>query len=193
MILLHELGHFVTAKWAGVKVNEFSIGMGPKIFSVKKGETAYSVRLFPIGGFVAMEGEDEESSDEHCFMACPAWKRIIITVAGAFMNILFGLVLVMVLTFNQELLGEPVIAGFFENASSAGYLMVEDRITAVNGEKVGNDMDIAYSLVRDRDGVVSMDVVRNGEKVHLDSVVFEMQEIENSGKAVILDFQVYGV
>lgn len=193
MILLHELGHFVTAKWAGVKVNEFSIGMGPKIFSVTKKETAYSVRLFPIGGFVAMEGEDEESSDEHCFMACPAWKRIVITVAGAFMNILFGLVLVMVLTFHQELLGEPVIAGFFENASSAEYLMVEDRIMAVNGEKVGNDMDIAYSLVRDRDGVVSMDVVRNGEKVHLDSVVFEMQEIENSGKAVILDFQVYGV
>ena len=192
MILLHELGHFVTAKWAGVKVNEFSIGMGPKIFSVTKKETAYSIRLFPIGGFVAMEGEDEESSDERCFMACPVWKRMIITAAGAFMNVLFGLVLVMALTFHQELLGEPVIAGFFENASSADYLMAEDRITAVNGEKVLNDMDIAYSLIRDQDGIVSMDIVRYGEKLHLDPVVFSMQDAGNGGKAIILDFQVYG-
>lgn len=192
MILLHEFGHFVTAKWAGVKVNEFSIGMGPKIFSVTKKETAYSIRLFPIGGFVAMEGEDEESSDERCFMACPVWKRMIITAAGAFMNVLFGLVLVMALTFHQELLGEPVIAGFFENASSADYLMAEDRITAVNGEKVLNDMDIAYSLIRDQDGIVSMDIVRDGEKLHLDPVVFSMQDAGNGGKAIILDFQVYG-
>ena len=79
MIFFHELGHFATAKWAGVRVNEFSIGMGPKIISKTVGETAYSLRLLPIGGFVAMEGEDEESEDDRRFMACPVWKRIIIT------------------------------------------------------------------------------------------------------------------
>ena len=70
--------------------------------------------------------------------------------------------------------------------------MAEDRITAVNGEKVLNDMDIAYSLIRDQDGIVSMDIVRDGEKLHLDPVVFSMQDAGNGGKAIILDFQVYG-
>lgn len=192
MVFFHELGHFTTAKWAGVKVNEFSIGMGPKLFSVTKGETAYSLRLLPIGGFVAMEGEDEESDDEHCFMAVPVWKRIIITAAGGFMNLLFGLILVMILTFGEELLGEPVIAKFYENASSANYLEEDDRILAVNGEKVGNDHDIVYSLIRDQDGVVTMDVLRGEEKVHLDKVVFETEELENGQKTIVLDFTIYG-
>lgn len=192
MVFFHELGHFTTAKWAGVKVNEFSIGMGPKLFSRTKGETAYSLRLLPIGGFVAMEGEDEESSDERRFMAAPVWKRIIITAAGGFMNILFGLILVMILTFGEELLGEPVIAQFSENAVSANYLEKDDRILAVNSEKVGNDHDIVYSLIRDQDGIVTMDVLRKGEKIHLDKVVFDMEEMENGQKTIVLDFTIYG-
>ena len=71
MILFHELGHFAMAKWAGVKVNEFAIGMGPKIISKTVGDTTYALRLFPIGGFVAMEGEDEDSADARSFTACP--------------------------------------------------------------------------------------------------------------------------
>ncbi|HXK76869.1 MAG TPA: site-2 protease family protein [Oscillospiraceae bacterium] len=194
MLIFHELGHFLTAKWAGIKVNEFAIGMGPKLFSVKKGETAYSLRLFPIGAFVAMEGEDDGSEipTERSFMACPVWKRILVTAAGAFMNILLGFILAVILTSGQELIGTPVIAGFSEGASSAEYLKVDDRILSVNGEQVLIDNDIVYSLIRDPDGVVSMEVLRDGEKVELDRVVFEMKDYEGVS-SIVLDFSVYGL
>lgn len=191
MIFFHELGHFATAKWSGVKVNEFSIGMGPKVISKTFGETAYSLRLLPIGGFVAMEGEDEESDDERSFMSCPVWKRIIITSAGAIMNLILGFAVVFILTCGQQLIGTTTVATFAENASSADYLMVDDVILAVNGEKSGCDYDIVYSLIRDTDGRVSMDVLRNGEKLHLDEVVFDMQEVGET-KSIVLDFSIYG-
>ena len=191
MIFFHELGHFATAKWAGVRVNEFSIGMGPKIISKTVGETAYSLRLLPIGGFVAMEGEDEESDDEHCFMACPVWKRIIITSAGAIMNLILGFAVIFVLTMGQPLLGTTVVASFAEGSSSSNYLEVDDKILAVNGEKSGCDYDIVYSLIRDTDGIVSMDVLRGDEEIHLDKVVFDTQEIGGT-QSIILDFKIYG-
>ncbi len=194
MLVFHELGHFLTAKWAGIKVNEFAVGMGPKLFSIKRGETAYSLRLFPIGAFVAMEGEDDGSEipTERSFMACPVWKRILVTAAGAFMNILLGFILAVILTSGQELIGTPIIAGFSEGSSSAEYLKVDDRILAVNGEQVLIDNDIVYSLIRDPDGVVSMEVLRDGEKVKLDRVVFEMKDYEGVS-SIVLDFSVYGL
>ena len=191
MIFFHELGHFATAKWAGVKVNEFSLGMGPKIISKTFGETDYSLRLLPIGGFVAMEGEDEESEDDRRFMACPVWKRIIITAAGAIMNLILGFAVILILTSGQSLVGTTTIASFAENASSAQYLQVDDTIVAVNGEKSGCDYDIVYSLIRDTDGVVDMDIIRGGEEIHLDEVVFDTQDI-NGTKSIILDFSIYG-
>jgi len=191
MIFFHELGHFATAKWAGVKVNEFSIGMGPKIISKTFGETDYSLRLLPIGGFVAMEGEDDESEDERRFMACPVWKRIIITSAGAIMNLILGFAVVFVLTCGQTLIGTTTVASFTEGASSAEFLEINDKILAVNGEKAGCDYDIVYSLIRDTDGVVSMDILRGGEKIHLDEVVFDTQEIGGT-TSIVLDFSIYG-
>ncbi len=194
MLVFHELGHFLTAKWAGIKVNEFAVGMGPKLFSIKRGETAYSLRLFPIGAFVAMEGEDDGSEipTERSFMACPVWKRILVTAAGAFMNILLGFILAVILTSGQELIGTPIIAGFSEGSSSAEYLKVDDRILSVNGEQVLIDNDIVYSLIRDPDGVVSMEVLRDGEKVKLDRVVFEMKGYEGVS-SIVLDFSVFGL
>ena len=191
MIFFHELGHFATAKWAGVKVNEFSIGMGPKIISKTFGETDYSLRLLPIGGFVAMEGEDEESEDDRRFMACPVWKRIIITSAGAIMNLILGFAVVFVLTCGQTLIGTTTVASFTEGASSADYLEINDKILAVNGEKAGCDYDIVYSLIRDTDGVVSMDVLRGEEEIHFDEVVFDTQEIGGTN-SIVLDFSIYG-
>lgn len=191
MIFFHELGHFATAKWAGVKVNEFSIGMGPKIISKTFGETDYSLRLLPIGGFVAMEGEDEESEDDRRFMACPVWKRIIITSAGAIMNLILGFAVVFILTCGQTLIGTTTVASFTEGASSVDYLEINDKILAVNGEKAGCDYDIVYSLIRDTDGVVSMDILRGEEEIHLDKVVFDTQEIGGT-KSIVLDFSIYG-
>ncbi len=75
LVIVHEGGHFFTAKAVGIKVNEFAIGMGPLIFQKETKETKYSVRAFPIGGYVAMEGEDSESDDERAFNNKPAWAR----------------------------------------------------------------------------------------------------------------------
>ena len=93
LILIHELGHFAAAKAVGIKVLEFSIFMGPKIFSIKRGETIYSLRLIPMGGYVKMEGEEEKSDDERAFSRQPVWKRALVISAGPAMNIIIAFVL----------------------------------------------------------------------------------------------------
>lgn len=114
IIFCHEGGHFIAAKLSGVKVNEFALGMGPKILKFTKGETTYSLRLFPIGGFCAMEGEDEKSEDSKAFGNKPVWKRIIIVCAGAFMNILLGLLMMLVIVIQQPYYATTTIDSFPE-------------------------------------------------------------------------------
>ena len=97
LIAVHEFGHFTAAKACGVRVEEFAIGMGPALWKKKKGETQYSLRLIPVGGFCAMTGEDEAMDDPRAFTSKPAWKRIIILLAGAFMNFLLGVVIIFFL------------------------------------------------------------------------------------------------
>jgi len=99
LIFVHEFGHFVTAKMCGIKVNEFAIGMGPALFQKQRGETLYSVRAIPIGGFCAMEGEDEDSEDERAFNNQPAWQRAIVLAAGSIMNLLTAIVLMIIIAF----------------------------------------------------------------------------------------------
>ena len=100
MIFIHELGHFLAAKKFGVLVHEFSIGMGPKLFSRKGKETVYSLRLLPIGGYVKLEGEntleqEHDVSDPRSFINLHPLKRIIVLCAGAFMNVLLGFILLI--------------------------------------------------------------------------------------------------
>ena len=104
LIFIHELGHYIAARRFGVTIHEFSIGMGPKLFTKvsKKTGIAYSIRILPIGGFVSMEGEDTESEDENAFHKKAVWKRIIITAAGAFMNIVIGILVMVILVATQE-------------------------------------------------------------------------------------------
>lgn len=90
LVTIHEGGHFSGAKLSGIKVNEFSVGMGPSLFNKKKGETLYSLRALPIGGYVMMEGEEENSSDPRSFNNSSAWKRLITIFAGPFVNYLFA-------------------------------------------------------------------------------------------------------
>ena len=98
LVAVHELGHFLAAKLCGVRVNEFSIGMGPNVWSRKRGETQYSFRALPIGGFCAMEGEDEDTGDPRAFSRQKGWKKIVILCAGSFMNFLLGLVIMVALS-----------------------------------------------------------------------------------------------
>ena len=94
IIFFHELGHFTFATLFKVQVNEFAMGMGPTLFKFKKGETKYALRLLPIGGFVSMEGEDEESDNERAFCNKPTWQRFIIVAAGGTVNLIMGVILV---------------------------------------------------------------------------------------------------
>ena len=93
LILVHEFGHFITAKFFGVKVKEFALGMGPVLLKKEKGETIYSLRAIPIGGFCSMEGEDEDSEDQRAFNKKPSWQRGIILFAGSFMNLILAIVI----------------------------------------------------------------------------------------------------
>ncbi len=151
IILFHEGGHFLTAKKSGVQVNEFAIGMGPKIFGFKKGETQYSLRLFPIGGYCAMEGEDEESDNPRAFNNAKIWKRMIIIVAGAFMNIVLGLLMMFVLVLQSSAFSSTTVSGFPQNSFSANSgLKAGDTVVKVNNYSVwcAQDMSFAIAMVK---------------------------------------------
>ena len=97
IILIHELGHFLTARACGVGVNEFAIGMGPTVVSKEKDGTKFAIRALPIGGLCMFHGEDEGVKDPECFSAQPVWKRMIVVAAGPVMNILVAIVLAVVI------------------------------------------------------------------------------------------------
>ena len=97
LILIHEGGHFLVARLCKVKVNEFAIGFGKVIWQKQGKETKYSLRMIPLGGFCSMEGEDEESDSENAFSKASVWRRIAIVLAGAFVNILFGILVYFIL------------------------------------------------------------------------------------------------
>ncbi|MBQ2469560.1 MAG: site-2 protease family protein, partial [Ruminococcus sp.] len=119
IIFAHEFGHFITAKKSGVQVNEFALGMGPKLFGFKKGETQYSLRLFPVGGYCSMEGEDAESDNPRAFTNAKVWKRMIIIVAGAFMNFIVGFLLMFIVVVQQPYYESTIVDGFSPASFSA--------------------------------------------------------------------------
>lgn len=191
IIFIHELGHFIMAKVNGIKVNEFALGMGPAIFKLKKGETLYALRVFPIGGYVSMEGEDAESDDENAFSKKKVWGRIGVVVAGAIMNLILGFLVMVILTCMQPKIGTTVVAEFSENPTSATTgLQVGDKIEKVNGRKVLIENDIAYGIATDKDGNVDMVVKRNGQKINLDNVEFRLAKNENGQQYIEFDFKV---
>lgn len=147
IILFHEGGHFLTAKKSGVKVNEFAIGMGPKIFGFKKGETQYSLRLFPIGGYCAMEGEDEESDNPRAFTNAKVWKRMIIIVAGAFMNIVLGLIMMFAIVVQSPAFSSTTVSGFSQNSFSANCgLKQGDNIVKLNNYSIWCAQDMSFAI-----------------------------------------------
>ena len=179
IIGIHEFGHFISAKIFGVRVHEFALGMGPAIFKKKKGETQYALRLFPIGGYVNMEGEDEESDDEGAFCKKKWWQKLIIVAAGAIMNLILGLIFVTILTCMDDLVGTTQIHSFHENATSVQYgLEAGDTIKKINGTNIYSSRDISYALQRDEDGIYDFVVNRNGEKIELKDVHFEQKDIK---------------
>ena len=134
VIVIHEFGHFLLAKLNHIRVNEFAVGFGPRLFKKKIGETEYSLRLIPFGGFCAMEGEDEESDDPRAFGKAKAWRRLLVIIAGAVFNILLGFVLAVVIVASQNMFATTTVAKFDDNAVSSRYgLQVGDEIITIAG------------------------------------------------------------
>ncbi|MBQ3093801.1 MAG: site-2 protease family protein, partial [Clostridia bacterium] len=204
IIFVHELGHFLVAKACGVRVNEFAMGMGPKLFSFGKKETVYSLRLLPFGGFCAMEGEDDESDDERAFGNKNVWQRMAVVVAGVVMNFLLGfLVLLVCLGFfmplvdGQVLYGTTTIAQLEENTSSyQSGLRPGDTVISINSRGTLTTNDMMLIMQSDDDGVMPMMVKRviNGEthKVSLPEVKFDLKTTEDGTRYLHYDFVLYG-
>lgn len=191
VIFFHELGHFLMAKASGIRVNEFALGMGPKLLSFGKGETRYSLRLFPIGGYCAMEGEDEESTDERAFSNKAVWRRILVVVAGGLFNIILGFFLMMIVLGQQDTYATTEIAKFAENSrlELAG-AQVGDKITEIDGYAIYTDRDLSFALALADPDSISMKVERNGQKVDLGTFTLNAQEIEGGKRVVSMDFWV---
>lgn len=233
MVVIHELGHFLFAKLFRVTVLEFSVGMGPAIFTTKKKKkdndaepeenelgvankfhfedkdpepivddeqqetkedavpekTAFSIRALPIGGYVSMAGEDEASTDKNAFCNKPVWKRFIITVAGAVMNILLGIACMFTLVgiestqHPNHILASNTIAQFGDNSVSnvlseqnPNPLMEGDTVISVNGVPVRTGNGLVYEIMHSGNKPVDLTVIRNGQKIVLEDVVFPTEE-----------------
>ena len=173
LIAVHELGHFMAAKACGVRVNEFSLGMGPALWKKQKGETLYAWRAFPVGGYCAMEGEDKEAEDPDDPRALHNkgfWAKLLIFAAGALMNFLAGFLIIFFLYVGAKGFYTADIVELnpaFPQQGESG-VMVGDSIYAINGERVYMQSDVnlvMQATKRDEDGTIEMILLRDGEKL----------------------------
>ncbi len=189
LVLIHEFGHFIMAKRNGVTVHEFAIGMGPKIFSKEYKGTAYSLRWIPFGGFVQLEGEDEESDEEGSLNKKSVWARFKIMFAGAFMNLVCGfLIYLLIIATSGFGLTAPdgdsgkilvnkvgeVIAG--TPAEVAGF-QADDEIIKVDGTRVHLSSEVRYILSRKGGNEVTVTVKRNGQNIDLKIKPMEQERV----------------
>lgn len=184
LIIAHEAGHFTAAKLVGVKVNEFAVGMGPKLFSKQVGETEYSLRALPVGGFCAMEGEDEKSDDLRAFTNQNGWKKFVILIAGSLMNFLIGLVILIVIFAPAQSFITPVISEFmdgFPYESEAG-LLPGDRILSIDGEKVYTYSDVSVLFARSNGETMNLVIQRDGETIERNNFPLVLREYVLDGE-----------
>ncbi len=182
LVLVHEGGHFIAAKSVGVKVNEFAVGMGPVLLKKQKGETQYSVRLFPIGGFCAMEGEDDDSDDERAFGRKPAWAKSIIIVAGSFMNLLLAIIILAGIVIY---IGMPTtkIDSFSDisPAKEAG-LVAGDKIVSIQNQNIDDWGDITNAISSQNGETVTIGVQRDGQNL---SFTMGLVTEEGTGRKIV--------
>lgn len=179
LIFPHELGHFIAAKSVGVKVNEFAFGMGPALWKKQKGETLYAIRLFPIGGYCAMEGENEESDNDRAFNNKPGWAKILVLVAGSLMNVIIA---VVILSIMLGVAGSPTTSIDKVQAGSPAYaagMVKGDVITSIEGTEIKNWNDISSVIQKNKDGM-NVTVNRNGKTVNL-----QMTPEKSNGKYIV--------
>ncbi|MDO5444576.1 MAG: M50 family metallopeptidase [Eubacteriales bacterium] len=179
LVSIHEFGHFIVAKSCGIRVEEFSVGMGPAVISKQKGETKYSLRCIPFGGYCAMTGEDGASEDPRAFVNQAVWKRFLVLIAGSFMNLLLGFVIMFCLYADAEAFIAPKIASFMEGCpyEAADGLQEGDRFLKIDGHRIYISSDLSdYLDVSDTHDIV---VLREGKRIKLNS--FHMERIDYDG------------
>ncbi|SMC37081.1 M50 family metallopeptidase [Papillibacter cinnamivorans] len=196
LIAVHEWGHFISAKLLGVQVNEFSIGMGPALFKRQRGETLYSLRALPIGGYCAMEGEAEESDNPRSLTEQPFWKKFIIFVAGSFMNFFLGFLIVLLLFTQAQAYNVPVIdslmTGFPQELQGENGLMPGDRLVKINGENIYIYSDVALLLSRGEGKNYDLVIDRGGKTVVLNDFPLARREYVVDGETAMKFGLVFG-
>ena len=198
LILMHEGGHYFFARLFGVTVNEFSIGMGPKLFQrvSKKTGIAYSLRALPIGGYVSMVGEDEDTDDPNALNRKPYWQRFIILAAGASVNILAGILVMSILVASADRLPSTVIYQFMDGSTSnvgateGGGLRENDRILAVDGVTIHIANELVYEVMHRATVPVDVTVLRDGSRIIVKDVSFPLMS-EQGVTFGSTDFYVY--
>ena len=190
LIFIHELGHFAAAKLSGVQVNEFALFMGPAIFKKQKGETLYSLRTIPIGGYCAMEGEDEDTENPRSFQKAAWWKRLIILLAGAFMNFVAGLFLLLIVYLPAEQFTVPVIDYVEPGCTivSEDGLRQGDRILEIDGEKIYISSDFTLLLTLKSAETHDIVVERNGQIITIEDLKMEKHEFPNEDGSTSLRY-----
>ena len=186
LISLHEFGHFIVSKLSGVPVHEFSIGMGPAIYKKQGKETLYSIRLFPVGGYCKLEGEDEDSDNPYAFTNQKLWKKFLVVSAGAILNIVLGYVLIVIMTLAQphpqgqpNMINVPVVDSIIENSNiKGGQIQSGDRIIKINGHRIYfyNDIPL-YTDEFKENQEVEITVLRENEKIDV-NIIPTVREVE---------------
>ena len=186
LILVHELGHFMTAKLFGVRVNEFSICMGPAILQKTVGETTYALRCIPVGGYCAREGEDEASDDPKAFTSAKAWKRAVILLAGSAMNFLAGFLILIVMYSAVAGFTTAKITDFYPDCplESAEGLQVGDELYRIDGRRVYLYSDITMLMARNKTSVFDLEVRRDGKLIKLNDFPMTRQAYTEDGQTV---------
>lgn len=180
LVIVHEFGHFMAAKAAGVRVLEFWVGMGPAILSHTFGDTVFKLCILPIGGACVMDGEDEESNEKGTLNGAPIGWRALILAAGALMNFLIGFLIVLVIYMPADTTAVPVIESFADGFPSQGetMLMEGDRILSMDGFHILRAADISTALSRGDDEQYEIVVRRNGEKITLHNVKLALADYD---------------
>lgn len=177
LIFIHEGGHFLAAKFFKVKVEKFSIGFGPKIFSKQGKETTYSISLIPFGGYVQMAGEMERSNEEGAFNNAKLLHRIAIVASGPIINIIFGIVVYFILIASTGLYASTIIEEIIpEAASNVSSLQTGDEIIQIDDKKIRLKSDIDKALEGNNGEEVSIIVLRNGEEISIKVTPTEYSE-----------------
>jgi len=182
LIAIHELGHFIAAKAFGVGVPEFAIGMGPKLLKKQGKETLYTLRAIPMGGFCAMDGDDNKVVGEKSLFAKPMWQRIVIFVSGSFLNLVAGFLILIILTGMMTSLPTTTITGFAEGFPLEGEQGFQegDRFHSIDGARVFQFHNIGVLLDMAPPGGVDVVVVRDGERVTLPNLPLERRVFPGS-------------